>query len=454
MKSEFFFYPLFQEEIDRLVQNPGRKEARYLVRIEKEMVLTDPILDLILSCQTPGKFYYSAKDDLFELGGLGNALVIEAASGDEVLEGFRRLWNRDETIPVFGGFAFDAEEEIAPEWGPFGRYRFTLPLIEISRSRKGARICVNYINKKRLPREQVLREIADSLQSLDALPRLSPTAGQPALADKALIPEKPQWNRMIKKALRTILEGDLKKIVLARKKVFTQKDRWDPVQIVAALAGISEKSCLFYYQIEDGVAFLGRSPERLFRMHNGTLLADAIAGTRPRGKNPFDDQRLEAELLNSPKELEEHRFVAGFIEARMHQLCTDVKVESREEILKLKNVQHIITRYSGRSQKNFSPLAIAEAFHPTPAVGGFPQEEIRSCLRRYEPFRRGWYAAPIGWMNRRNADFAVGIRSALVSGKTLHIFAGAGIVSQSNPHAEWNETEKKMDNFAAILGEV
>ena len=454
MKSDFLFYPLFQEELNRLVHHPGRKEARYLVRIEKEVALPDPVLDLVLSCRVPEKFYYSAKDAPFELGGLGSALVIEAASGGEVLDGFRRLWNRDETIPVFGGFAFDVEEDPAPEWRSFGRYRFTLPLVEIFRSPGGARIRVNHINNKRLPRDHVLRELTDGLQSLDALPRLSPAAGQPVPADRTLIPEKPQWNRMIKKALRSIVEGDLKKIVLARKKVFTRKDRWDPVQIAAALAGISEKSSLFFYQIEDGVAFLGRSPERLFRMQNGTLLADAIAGTRPRGKNPFDDQRLEAELLNTPKELEEHRFVAGFIETRMHQLCTDVQVESREEILKLKNVQHIITRYSGRSQQNFSPLAIAEAFHPTPAVGGFPQEEIHSCLRRYEPFQRGWYAAPLGWMNRKNADFSVGIRSALVNGKSLHIFAGAGIVLQSNAHADWKETEKKMDNFAAILGEI
>jgi len=454
MKSDSLFYPLFREEIDRLVQNPGIKEARYLVRIEKEVVLSDPVLDFIISCQVPEKFYYSAKDDTLKLGGLGSALVIEAVGEDEVLNGFRRLWDRDETIPVFGGFAFDVEEDFPPEWEPFGRYRFTLPLVEISRTSSGTRISINYINQKGLPRAQVLREMAEALQSLDALPHMGPVAALPTVADRQLVPEKPQWNRMIKKALRTIREGDLEKIVLARKKIFTQKDRWNPAQIVAALAKISEKSFLFFYQIEAGVAFLGRSPERLFRMENGTILAEAIAGTRARGKTPFDDQRLEAELLNTPKELEEHRFVAGFIETRMHQLCTDVRVESREEILKLQNVQHIVTRYSGRSQENFSPLAIAGAFHPTPAVGGFPQEEIRSCLRQYEPFRRGWYAAPIGWMNRRNADFAVGIRSALVNGKSLHIFAGAGIVSQSNAHAEWNETEKKMDNFAAILGEM
>jgi len=453
MKLDSLFYPLFREEIDRLVQNPGKKEARYLVRIEKEVSFFDPLLDLILSCFVPEKFYYRAKDGPFELGGLGSALVIEARQQGDVLNGFRRLWERDETIPVFGGFSFDEEEDFAPEWEPFGRCRFTLPLVEIQKFPEGARISVNYINQKGLPRAQVLREMADALQFLDTMPRISPTSSLPSIADRQLIPDKPQWNRMIKKALRTIKEGSLQKIVLARKKVFTQRDLWNPAQLVAALAKIQENSFLFYYQIEDGLAFLGRSPERLFRMQNGTIRTEAIAGTRPRGKTPFDDQRLEAELLNTPKEREEHRLVAGFIEARMNELCTDIKIEAREEILKLQNVQHIITRYSGRSQQNTSPLAIAEALHPTPAVGGFPQEEIRSRLRSHEPFRRGWYAAPIGWMNRRNADFAVGIRSALVNGKTLHIFAGAGIVSQSNAHAEWNETEKKMDNFAAILGE-
>lgn len=452
MKSDFLFYPLFREEIDRLSRNSGRKEAGYLLRIENRTELSDPILDIILSCQIPEKFYYSARDDLFELGGLGSALNIEATGEDEVLNGFSRLWDTDETIPVFGGFSFD-EEPPSPEWEPLGRFRFTLPLVEIRRSPEGARISVNCVNKKEMSRAQVCRELADALQSLDALTRNFPKEFQPAIADRQLIPDKPQWNRMIKKALRTIREGELKKIVLARKKVITHRDLWNPAQIIASLSRIQENSFTFFYQVDDGIAFLGRSPERLFRMQNGQILTEAIAGTRPRGKTPFDDQRLEAELLSSPKELEEHRFVAGFIEAGMNRLCADVRMESREEILKLQNVQHIVTRFSGRAHSSFSPLSVAAAFHPTPAVGGLPQEEIRSCLRRHEPFRRGWYAAPIGWMNRRNAEFAVGIRSALVNGKALHIFAGAGIVSQSNAHAEWSETEKKMDNFAAIMKE-
>jgi menaquinone-specific isochorismate synthase len=453
MKYDSLFYPLFREEIEQLASNSARKQAGYLVRIEKEVALSEPVLDTILSSRIPEKFYYSAKDDTFILGGLGNALVVEAERADEVLNGFCRLWDNNETIPVFGGFAFDGEET-SPEWEPFGRFRFTLPLVELAKTHDRSRISVNYVNKKGLPLGQAFREIADALQSLDASPRVPPKAALPNVSDRQLIPEKHFWNRMIKKALREIREGDLKKIVLTRKKIVIAAEGWNPAQIIASLAKIAENSFTFYYQIDDGVAFLGRSPERLFRMHDGNILAEAIAGTRPRGKTPFDDQRLEAELLNSPKELEEHRFVAGFIEARMNQLCTDVRMESREEILKLQNVQHIITRFAGRLLPQQTPLSVAETFHPTPAVGGLPQEEIRQCLRRHEPFRRGWYAAPIGWMNRKNADFAVGIRSALVNGKALHIFAGAGIVQQSNAHAEWSETEKKMDNFAAILGEL
>jgi menaquinone-specific isochorismate synthase len=120
-------------------------------------------------------------------------------------------------------------------------------------------------------------------------------------------------------------------------------------------------------------------------MQNGQILTEAIAGTRPRGKTHFDDQRLEAELLSSPKELEEHRFVAGFIEAGMNRLCADVRMESREEILKLQNVQHIVTRFSGRAHSSFSPLSVAAAFHPTPAVGVFPRRRFAHAFGVMNP---------------------------------------------------------------------
>ena len=372
----------------------------------------------------------------------------------DVINGLDRLWKVDETVPVFGGFSFYPEDEAACEWTLFGRFRFTLPFIEFRSDEGGLRISVNYINKKGHSTAAVARELCQALEALDAEHRTAPAILLPSIVKKELIPEKAQWNHMVKKALHAIKEGDLKKIVLARKKIITHRNLWDPEQIIKTMAGIKENSFTFFYQIEDHIAFLGRSPERLFRMEDGHVLAEAIAGTRPRGKTVMEDEGLEGELLNSQKELEEHRFVAGFIETAMNRICTDVRKVSSEEILKLKNVQHIITRFSGRSPRYQTPLSIAQVFHPTPAVGGYPTEGISDYLKTIEPFLRGWYASPIGWMNKINADFAVGIRSALVNRNTLHIFAGAGIVRQSNAHAEWNETEKKMDNFTAVLGEI
>lgn len=399
------------------------------------------------------KFYFSAKDHLFVLGGLESALTLEAADPESLLNGFQDIWKIDGSIPVFGGFSFYPEGDPAPEWEPFGRCRFTLPFVEMGRSSNHHYVAVNYVNVSKFPIESIVQDISDKLRQIDRSFCSPPHFPKLSGLSTELIPDRLHWNAMVKKALHSISEDDRKKIVLARKKIITHPFCWNPAHIMTAMSKIEENSFTFFYQLEDGIAFMGRSPERLFSLRDGRILAEAIAGTRPRGKNDYDDQRLEAELLNSAKEMEEHRFVSGFIENRMRQYCSDIKTEAREDILKLKNVQHIITRFTGRALGGAHPLSIAQAFHPTPAVGGHPQENIFKHLRESEPFNRGWYASPVGWMTQTNADFAVGIRSALVDRNHLHIFAGAGIVRQSNAQEEWIETEKKMDNFTAILKE-
>jgi menaquinone-specific isochorismate synthase len=444
---------LFREELDRLCHVHNHQAVPYLFRITREVDEEFPILDAVTSCNVPEKFYFNAKDDLFALGGLGSSLTIDAADTGNLLHGFKDVWAIDESVPIFGGFSFYGGGPLSQEWKNFAHGRFTLPFLEIQKSSNGFLLAVNYLNTGKNSMASALNDIAEGLLSLDEMRHHLPSSLKPSGLTVELIPDKPHWNTMVKKALHAISGEALKKIVLARKKIIASPGIWDPAQIITAMSQINENSFTFFYQIDDGIAFLGRSPERLFRIREGRILAEAIAGTRPRGKNILDDRRLEAELLASEKEMNEHRFVSSYIETIMRRHCSDVKTESREEILKLKNVQHIITRFTGRAHGHAHPLSIARAFHPTPAVGGHPQEQILEHLRQSEPFDRGWYAAPIGWMNKTNADFAVGIRSALVNRNHLHIFAGAGIVRQSNAQMEWTETEKKMDNFTNILKE-
>jgi len=444
---------LFQEELDRLSCVHDHKSIPSFFRLTIQVDTGFPVLETVCACNVPEKFYFSAKDDFFILAGLGSALTVEAPKTDDPLEGFRKIWEIDKSIPVFGGFSFYNDDVLVPEWERFNHCRFTLPFLEIRQSSEGAYLSVNYINTSKVPLVSIVQEITEDLRDLDKQIHVQPLSNKPSGLASELIPDKSHWNSMVKNALHSIAGNIFKKIVLARKKVITHPNAWNPAQIMLAMSKIEENSFTFLYQLDKSIAFLGRSPERLFQIRSGRILAEAIAGTRPRGKNDFDDHSLEAELLDSPKEMDEHRFVSGYIEAVMRRYCSDVKITSREEILKLKNVQHIITRFTGIAESGADPLSIALAFHPTPAVGGYPQERIFEYLRKSEPFNRGWYAAPIGWMNKTNADFAVGIRSALVHRNHLHIFAGAGIVRQSNAQSEWAETEKKMDNFTAILKE-
>lgn len=449
------FIELFEDVISQWAEGyESNQHAPYLVRLKKTIVPEKSILSWLLSFSVPEKFYYRTKNTNFILGGLGSALTLESDNSADILNIFERIWKEDETVPVFGGFAFFFEDKAVAEWQPFGRFRFTLPFIEFQSNNGSITIAINYINKKNHHSQMIEQEIYRMLESLDAECGNAQDTSLPAILKKELLPDKAGWSQMVKNALLAIKAEDVKKIVLARKKIITSSDLWNPAQIIRIMADIKENSFTFFYQIDNNIAFLGRSPERLFCLESGHVLAEAIAGTRPRGKSVREDDSLEGELLNSQKELEEHRFVAGYIETAMNRICTDVRRVSSEEVMKLKNVQHIITRFSGRSLSNQTPLSIAQALHPTPAVGGYPSENIADYIKAAEPFQRGWYAAPVGWMNKNNADFAVGIRSALVSGNSLHVFAGAGIVRQSNVHAEWKETEKKMDNFTAVLGDI
>jgi len=447
------FYPLFQEELEKWSGSTQNKPVPFFFRLTKTIHNRFPALKMILLCNIKEKFYFKDKDDFFALAGLGNAWTIETSRADDVRQGFRKIWDIDASIPVFGGFSFYGSGALAPEWEPFNHCRFTLPLIEIRQSAQKVDLSINFVNTGKKSILSITEEITETLKALDeqTFDRLSGTL--PSGSTIESVPNQFHWHSMVKKALHTISQDAFKKVVLARKKTLTLPRNWNPMQFLHAMSEIEENSFIFLDQLDHDLAFLGRSPERLFQLRGGRLRADAIAGTRPRGKNAFDDQRLEADLLSSPKETAEHRFVSGYIEKVMRRYCSNLVTTSREEILKLKNVQHIVTRFSGLTEKDTDPVSIVKSFHPTPAVGGYPKENILEYLRSVEPFDRGWYAAPIGWMSKNDADFAVAIRCALVQRNRLHIFAGAGIVRQSTPQQEWTETEKKMDHFTALLKE-
>jgi menaquinone-specific isochorismate synthase len=143
--------------------------------------------------------------------------------------------------------------------------------------------------------------------------------------------------------------------------------------------------------------------------------------------------------------------VSDTVQSSLKPLCYSVDVLENETLLKLHHVQHLYTHFHCLLKENVRDGEIIAALHPTPAVGGFPREQSMLKIAEMEPFDRGWYAGPVGWISRDAAEFVVAIRSALAKEKTLSLFTGSGIVRGSKPETEWEENENKILDFSRLF---
>ena len=449
MASVVSFYRLFEKDINRL--GPAARSGRTAFRIEKAAPFSVRVAEMVLSAAGMEQFYFRDRRNRYEAGAIGcaRAFTGEGAGRLPVRE-MACLWEQDPLFTLFGGMSF-FDVDTPPEWQSFDRFRFVLPLVELRKDVDGCRVVLNCV----IPPGKTPRETGDDilacLRRLDSMPKQSPLPDKIPPYTETLVPGPSDWNALVGEALAWLRENGSRKVVLARKKIMRSPVPWDPALLFQGIGRIEEDSFLFYCRRKSGDAFFGRTPERLFRKTNGFLLSEAIAGTRQRGYSPDQDTLLESELMASDKDMEEHQIVVDYIRRQMSALCTDLEVVSAMKPLKLRHLQHIVTRVRGRERNGQDPVETLFMFHPTPAVCGVPPEGSREMIQRLEPFGRGWYGAPIGWMSRHEAEFAVGIRSALVRETELHLFGGAGIMEKSDAELEWQETGHKMENFTRIL---
>ena len=181
-------------------------------------------------------------------------------------------------------------------------------------------------------------------------------------------------------------------------------------------------------------------------------MSEAVAGTLPRGDSTESDEALRERLLGSGKDRREHGYVRDGVREALSGLCDELEVEKGVSEMKLASRRHLVSGVRGALREGVTDADLLSALHPTPAVGGYPKELARRFLREAEPFDRGFYAGPVGWIGADAAEFAVGIRSGLVEGRRLALYSGAGIVEGSEAESEWREIEQKISDFAAVLG--
>ena len=246
------------------------------------------------------------------------------------------------------------------------------------------------------------------------------------------------------------LRGDVVKAVIARDLIVRCSEPVDPAALVARLRASFGSSHRF---LVDG--FVGASPELLVSVDGRDVASHPLAGTAPRTGDPVTDAALAESLLASTKNQAEHRVVIDAVHDALLPHCSYLDWEPEPSIVRVANVQHLGTRMMGRLTD--PPLHVLDAVHllsPTPALGGHPREAALDLIARVEGMERGRYGGAVGWFDRHgNGTFAVAIRCAELSAdrRTARLFAGGGIVAESEPDAEFAETQAKFQAMLAAI---
>lgn len=397
------------------------------------------------------KIYWSDREGTFEVGGIGIADMVEGDGPGYYREVFEHmeahLSSDNPNLRYYGGMAFQAGSS-SEEWRDFGECRFIIPRFEILKDKKGCVLAFN-IALKDIAKDAVER----ILPELDAIDFSAETTYRtpPRVQARRDFPDREGWNSIFRAATDTTGKPIYDKIVLARQSAFHFDKYIDPVALLKHLKDRSPNCFHFCFQVGPTRAFLGATPERLYAREKNHIKTEALAGTTPRGKNADEDVSLSKGLLACSKNTREHRFVADDINKRLEGLCVSVRSDENVDLVKLSVGQHLLTKFEGALKETVGDAQIIEALHPTPAVGGCPREAALEAIARLEPFRRGWYAGPAGYVGWDHSEFAVAIRSALVNHDTLSLYAGAGIVEGSTAEGEWNEIETKIGNFIEVF---
>lgn len=250
------------------------------------------------------------------------------------------------------------------------------------------------------------------------------------------------WRATVAEAITRINRGDLDKVVLARDLVATSPDEFDVRWPLAQLSQTYPTCWTFHI---DG--WFGASPEMLVRRERGLVTSRVLAGTIRRSGNDTHDLALAGKLARSSKDLEEHEYAVRSVAESLEPHCSSMNLPEAPYVLHLPNVMHLATDVAGvvHDAATVSSLQLAEALHPSAAVGGTPTDRAVALIEELEGMSRGRYAGPVGWLDATgDGEWAIALRSARVDGREVRLFAGCGIVGDSDPDAELAEAQAKF----------
>jgi isochorismate synthase len=404
------------------------------LRVVEVAVDLDP-LDLVRAGAAAFGFAgFFASPEGREIGAIGAARRFTASGPHRLGELDGALPGLDASLPILVGFAFADEAPLARGWAGFAAAAAVVPEVAVVRAGGRARLVVT------VPPGSDGGGVLTLLSGLEH-PHAVPDAGDGDEGVEAH-PLPADYVGEVDEAVAAIRSGLVSKVVLARSVVVRRGFPIDAFEVVARLRAAHPSSWVFGWQ-EGEAVLVGASPELLVARSGEHVHLSPLAGSAPRSPDPEQDRRIGESLLASAKDREEHEMVVVDAMARLEPLVSGLYRSPTPQLHRLPTVQHLATPISGTTRARL--LELAAALHPTAAVGGYPRGAALRLIGRLEQIERGWYAGGVGWTDAAgDGEIAVALRCALLRGEVAVAYAGCGIVADSLPAAELEETRLKL----------
>ena len=446
--------------------NAEHKQVPQLLSWTKRIDLLN-IMDVFRRAKqtNQNRFFWMNHTNDFAIAGVGEAERIETADNSanrfSIMEAKWQhtlsqamVHNPDHQmgtgLTAIGGMAFDAQKQTTALWENYPAGRLIVPAYMVVYTQDAYYYTVNrFIH----PDEN----ISDILAELEAKEEqlLCPSEVSDHQSRQQVIQQNEigvaSWKEAVEKAVQAIQDAEANKIVMAREMRVKLKRQANIADILERLIDTQPHSYIFAIEAGED-CFVGATPERLVLLEGNRLLSTCLAGTAPRGETKEEDESIQHALFNDDKNREEHAYVVQMIKESMEPYCTDISIPEEPVLYPLRNLQHLYTPVSATLTENHSVFDVMKTLHPTPALGGAPKERALDFIREEEELDRGWYGAPVGWLDsNQNSEFAVAIRSGLVQQDEASLFAGCGIMRDSDAEMEYEETNVKFLPMLNVL---
>jgi menaquinone-specific isochorismate synthase len=402
--------------------------------------------------------YYSKPFSQTEYLAAGRLFQIEnsiqnLSTIDEVISNFRENVTAGDIadgLPIFFGYVKFPSTNKEQIWSDFNEVVWFIPKYLFFKKENKIYCAQNFLSSS-LKEELISKQTEDADNFIKEISEKYSDKKNTATINKTSDEDILIWKKKVEEAVNEIKENKLQKIVLARKVDYRISGKLNWGDIFEKLN--SEYSdCLNFLIKSNRNYFFGSSPELLGKFEKDLFRTEALAGSINRGSDEYEDSDLALLLSASKKNKKEHEIVIDHLRDNLQMHLLNIEIDETPLIKRLKNIQHLQTKITGRLKESTKYFQLLESIFPTPAICGIPTKQSLNELKQLEGFDRGLYSGIVGCFNLSGfAEFFVAIRSALVSENTLTAFAGCGIVEESDPDEEFNETELKLQPIISLF---